>query len=240
MMRISSLVQKLNEHQCGVGMSPPLHPYTCAHRDKPGHQSAGGDLGLLIATDGSWLCPYCSYTQTFSNFESRIAESAAVGFPGMDLNEIRDAQLDQLGQAIQDFETYYLSRHESTEHSEDEIRCTRRAHHAVPFMLACLYHRQLELEGVKVRQDGSIDVEQVWQPITALSDEDRGILDVVMKGHVIINPLHPGYGPKVWIREMELQTDELTYLLQLTDHGEPIYWRSRSYRFSKERKAASR
>jgi dihydrofolate reductase len=39
-----------------------MHPYTCPHRDVPGHLETT-DLGVLVATRFGWICPTCPYRQ---------------------------------------------------------------------------------------------------------------------------------------------------------------------------------
>lgn len=73
-------VQYLNERQCHVDGSMPIHPFTCPNRgdgityDESGaadvslatHSTEGGDRGLLIATEQGWICPHCGYTQPWA------------------------------------------------------------------------------------------------------------------------------------------------------------------------------
>lgn len=76
----ASQVQHLNERQCHVDGSLPIHPFTCPNRgdgivyDTSGrpdetnatHGTEGGDRGLLIATETGWICPHCGYTQDWA------------------------------------------------------------------------------------------------------------------------------------------------------------------------------
>ena len=60
-------VQRLNEWQTNTGGGFRGHPFTCANRGDGKHQSAGGDLGILIATESGWVCPDCEYTQDWAH-----------------------------------------------------------------------------------------------------------------------------------------------------------------------------
>lgn len=75
-LKPDAFVQALNEHQCKVCAGVPGHPYTCGRRDEPGHERAGGDTGLLIATKDGWRCPYCDYDQPYDEFEQVIVNEA--------------------------------------------------------------------------------------------------------------------------------------------------------------------
>ena len=59
-----------------------MHPMTCPNRndgvvfdeakcefDTSGatHSTAGGDRGILIATQAGWVCPHCEYTQDWAH-----------------------------------------------------------------------------------------------------------------------------------------------------------------------------
>lgn len=60
-------VQRLNEWQTNTGEGLSAHPFTCANRDDGQHGDAGGDIGILIATEGGWVCPFCDYTQNWAH-----------------------------------------------------------------------------------------------------------------------------------------------------------------------------
>ena len=74
-------VQVLNERQCHVDGGVAIHPFTCPNRNEgvtydrirsvaddalATHGLEGGDRGLLIATPGGWVCPHCTYTQSWA------------------------------------------------------------------------------------------------------------------------------------------------------------------------------
>lgn len=73
-------VQTLNERQCHVAGSMPIHPFSCPNRgdgityDAVGvaddaaatHGTEGGDRGILIATEDGWVCPSCGYRQDWA------------------------------------------------------------------------------------------------------------------------------------------------------------------------------
>ena len=59
-------VQLLNEFQVHVNVGQPGHPFTCRNRSEGAHGREGGDLGLLIATPGGWVCPHCAYEQQWA------------------------------------------------------------------------------------------------------------------------------------------------------------------------------
>jgi hypothetical protein len=42
-----------------------MHPFTCANRE--GHPLMAGDNGVLVPTVRGWICPFCSYTQTWAH-----------------------------------------------------------------------------------------------------------------------------------------------------------------------------
>lgn len=63
-------VVRLNEYQA-AGL---MHPFTCPNHDDDNHKgSIGGEafdafaFGTLVATVRGWVCPYCSYTQTWAH-----------------------------------------------------------------------------------------------------------------------------------------------------------------------------
>ena len=74
-------VQVLNKRQCHVDGGVAIHPFTCPNRNEgvtydrirsvaddtlATHGLEGGDRGLLIATPGGWVCPHCTYTQSWA------------------------------------------------------------------------------------------------------------------------------------------------------------------------------
>jgi len=42
-----------------------MHPFTCANRGD--HPEMAGDKGVLVPTTRGWICPFCSYTQTWAH-----------------------------------------------------------------------------------------------------------------------------------------------------------------------------
>lgn len=90
----SAHVQALNERQCHVDGSMPIHPFTCPNRgdgityDAAGaadystatHGTEGGDRGILIATELGWVCPHCGYQQDWAH--------AAMAEPPVPVGEI--------------------------------------------------------------------------------------------------------------------------------------------------------
>ena len=42
-----------------------MHPFTCPHRHN--HPELAGDKGILVPTTRGWICPFCSYTQTWAH-----------------------------------------------------------------------------------------------------------------------------------------------------------------------------
>lgn len=56
-------VEALNEYQ----QVAPMHPFTCARRDR-GHGDHGErDVGILVATNDGWICRDCDYTQNWAH-----------------------------------------------------------------------------------------------------------------------------------------------------------------------------
>lgn len=70
-------VQRLNEFQTGTGGGLPGHPFTCGHRSDPPHGQEGGDTGVLIATEGGWVCPHCDYIQDWAHATMAMADDVA-------------------------------------------------------------------------------------------------------------------------------------------------------------------
>ena len=60
-------VQRLNEWQTQTNPGLKGHPFTCPNRYDTPHRQAGGDLGILIATEDGWVCPDCDYTQDWAH-----------------------------------------------------------------------------------------------------------------------------------------------------------------------------
>ena len=57
-------VDALNAYQQGA----PMHPFTCARRDDPGHTDHGArDIGMLVATPSGWICRDCDYRQYWAH-----------------------------------------------------------------------------------------------------------------------------------------------------------------------------
>ncbi|TXI09603.1 MAG: hypothetical protein E6Q76_05295 [Rhizobium sp.] len=136
---LPAFVQYLNEHQCGVSDTLTGHPYTCRNRDQPGHGTAGGDKGLLIATAQGWRCPYCYYQQAFDGFEMSIVEAVrqtdnrpAVlnAFTGA----FRDVAREKIPIYIREFSEYL----QTLEDADPSSAVARRAREVVPLMVECL------------------------------------------------------------------------------------------------------
>lgn len=60
-------VQRLNEWQTNTGPGFPAPPFTCPNRGDGKHGDEGGDTGVLIATEGGWVCPHCDYSQNWAH-----------------------------------------------------------------------------------------------------------------------------------------------------------------------------
>ncbi len=109
-------VQALNERQCHVDGSMPIHPFTCPNRgdgityneagaadeSRATHGTEGGDRGLLIATEQGWVCPHCGYTQSWA-YSAMAEPPVPVGeifkdFPTIAeiYGQVRPAALDRL------------------------------------------------------------------------------------------------------------------------------------------------
>jgi hypothetical protein len=93
------VVQALNEYQTSTGDSRPMHPFTCGNRSEPGHSSEGGDLGLLVATDDGWVCPFCEYTQQWSHAFMADRKAGIPPFP-WDKTTPRERDQEKYNRAI--------------------------------------------------------------------------------------------------------------------------------------------
>jgi hypothetical protein len=69
-------VAKLWQYQFGPWAKPfdrnsPLpqrfHPFTCPNRGDGNHFENGEDLGILVPTVSGFICPCCSYMQTWAH-----------------------------------------------------------------------------------------------------------------------------------------------------------------------------
>lgn len=138
-------IQALNEHQCQVGETLPGHPYTCGWLDAPEHELIGGDLGVLVATESGWLCPFCGYEQDYDFFEERVTSQPplAAARPSVWTDEICEILRRRVASAIADYEDY-LAR--ATADGLDDVR-RPFAQATIPIMLECLRRRQAALSG---------------------------------------------------------------------------------------------
>lgn len=246
-MMPSPFVQRLNEHQCNVGPGWPMHPYTCGYRDQDGHFTAGGDLGLLIATEDGWRCPACQYEQEYREFERaivadhpRLAAESSIddGFRALFHGHARDSVACYIGE----YTALLAGLRWGAGRSAAENAEADRMLAVVPVMLACLRRRQLELEGVSVEQGTPTwEIESQWSAIEMNCWPDyAGTVELLVRaeGPSIANPSHPGYGPDTWIVHRECPTDDFERFRALEEAGVFVAWRPASGRFAGERVAA--
>lgn len=140
-------VQVLNERQVHVDGGMPIHPFTCPNRgdgiayDAAGtaddseatHGNEGGDRGVLIATENSWVCPHCGYRQDWA-----FAEMAEPPVP--------------LGEMFKDFPTiseiYGVVRPEALDQLIAQYRVlSAQGKPGAEVMWFCLERRRMALVG---------------------------------------------------------------------------------------------
>lgn len=133
-------VQALNEAQLHLHIDPlrAIHPFTCANRGDGSHGEEGGDLGVLIATPGGWVCPHCDDTQNFAH--DAMAQCL----------DVKDVNVTQVAQRLRTYEALYRADKFWTDGSSPNLGVERQRR-AVATMLVCLHRAAMAAYGVETR-----------------------------------------------------------------------------------------
>lgn len=223
-------VQRLNERQCHVEgpLAAPFHPFTCPHRNEPGHSSAGGDLGLLIATEDGWVCPSCDYTQSYT-YPGMIAPARSdTAIMGASVTEIEASQR-QLVALIDRCRAEYLDLRSKTTLQWDilpeEQRRTTKLWQASATMLGCLNLRRLAALGVERRPGYEPRIDSSWRPCAESRPPAEHPVQALLYAQGIANPSHAGFGSDHWVTVDRRAGDGTVFWTELCQTGSVTHWR---------------
>lgn len=238
-------VDALNQFQLGVSWCSPGHPVLCPHwggsedaldDDAPAgaritHGEQGGPLGVLVATASGWQCPHCDHSQNWAyGFMAQLAPQAfaddsIASFAALALRtqgQITDRQalLERIDEAIGAYKELFVSRFVRESQSDQESEPISRATIVVPFMLASLRRRRMELMGVKCAAGQAPVTDESWTHLRDAKPGDSTSVEVLYHDENITNPLHDGFGCNAWIEIRRFYLGRI-----LTIGAMPTHWR---------------
>ncbi len=217
-------IHRLNQRQVGVddivGMS---HPFTCPNRGDGAHGDEGGDRGVLVATEGGWICPHCDYTQDWAHASmAQPIRPMLAGLLGLAEDEARSRMVERIDARLRTYKelcsTLVLNG-----------RIFAAAGDAVKSMIESLNVRRLALDGIEVdSHTGIVQPDpRLWTDLKEREPPQPAFYEVLYLDAIVSNPLHPGFGGGGWV-----ERDQWTVLGaancfagSLLHGGAPAYWR---------------
>lgn len=228
-------VDLLNQYQSGVNSIMPGHPFTCPNRSdgvayqdgkadysKATHGNQGGDRGILIATQDSWVCPHCGYTQDWAHetmalpvsIDNENLMAATLSASGIDSKQ---TLLERIEKVISEYMALYMSRRISVSQTAEQNEQSERIWSVVAVMLASLRRRRMALLGVQISTDKVINsVDPIWRDVAQERPKDNFDVWLLMQDQPqlssgtfagkpmtfggVSNPGHDGYGCNVWVQ----------------------------------------
>lgn len=239
-------VDALNQFQLGVSWCTPGYPVTCPHRggsedtldeDAPPagaritHGTQGGTAGVLVARASGWACPHCNHTQDWAHGfmaqlapqalgDDSIAAFAALALRTQGRITDRQALLERINKAIDAYSKLFISHFVRESQSEQESEPITRATTVVPFMLASLRRRRMELMGVRCAAGQAPIADASWTRLSKEKPGDDTSVEVLYQDDTISNPLHDGFGCIAWIEIRRFYSGRI-----LTTGAMPTHWR---------------
>jgi predicted RNA-binding Zn-ribbon protein involved in translation (DUF1610 family) len=181
-------VQALNEVQCGITHPMAMgHPFTCPNRgdgvvyrsgradySRAVHGQEVGDLGVLIATESGWVCPYCGYAQDWAwaaMAQPLPPTMVGEGFGSISAKEIRARTLRTIETRKYGYTNMELRLAErqmaemgprGDAASPESMARWRQTSRALRIMVACISRRELALYGAYPKPNGTLEVDTSW------------------------------------------------------------------------------
>lgn len=227
-------VQRLNERQCHVEgpCAPPFHPFTCPQRGMGNHSNAGGDQGLLIATESGWECPTCGFKQDYAYramveapLDKALEQAIYAQLPSAKYEEWQAILLARIDRCLTEFTELHRA---GVMHSDDPPvarHATVRLWATTAIMLQCLRRRRLALLGVEQRPGYREAIDPAWQPYATHRPPTDQWVHVLMGAKGITNPGHPGYGTDRWVVADRLLAGQESLVCELVGAGSATHWR---------------
>lgn len=217
-------IHRLNQRQVGVddivGMS---HPFTCPSRGDGAHGDEGGDRGVLVATEGGWICPHCDYTQDWAHASmTQPIRPTLAGRLGLAEDEARERILNRLDKRLTAYKALWSSLS-----SDDQISSS--AGSAIRVMLESLNAHRLALFDIRFNPNTRLLIpnDQLWTSLTDHKPMRPGQYDVICLDPLIGNPLHPGYGVGGWVQrdQCEIHRTAVAFATRFKNSSKAAYWR---------------